>query len=72
MLVYFFAVVFFYVMKIELLMMISVKKRNKYLTWTYRKFHLCAESKLCCACALKNANDGTLALLQSTPRYQEL
>lgn len=43
-------------------MVISVKKRNKHLTWTYGKFILCAENKLCFACALKNANDGTLAI----------
>lgn len=28
----------------------------------YEKFILCGESKLCLACALKNANDGTLAV----------
>lgn len=41
-------------MKIELLVIISVKKRNNYLPWPYDKFILCAESELCFAWTLKN------------------
>lgn len=49
-------------MKIELLMVISVKKINNYFTWMYEKFTVCGKNKLCFACTLKKANDGTLAV----------
>lgn len=49
-------------MKKEPLMVISVKKRNNDLTWTYEMFILCGKSKLCFAYAPKKANDGTLAV----------
>lgn len=61
--IFFISIIFFsFVMEIEILMVISGKKRNNYLTWTYGKFILSGERELCFACALKKTNDGTLAI----------